>query len=80
MKFRGWKEHYLIVALKIFGGFLSTNFDFIAVFCESSLKKFQSLSSQLCFKAACKRAQQLPGATMLAVVACVLAVVCKRMH
>ena len=25
-------------------------FDFIAVFCKSSLKKFRSLSSQLCFK------------------------------
>ena len=38
----------------------SENFWRIFVFCESSLKKSQSLSSQLCFKAACKRAQQLP--------------------
>ena len=36
MKFRDWKEHYLIAALKILEDIiLSTNCDFIAVFRES---------------------------------------------
>ena len=38
MKFRDWKEHYLIVALKIFGGYLSTNLILSLFFVKVALK------------------------------------------
>ena len=38
MKFRDWKEHYLIVDLKIFGGYLSTNLILSLFFVKVALK------------------------------------------